>query len=376
MLEIGTATTAPRRPAPGPALLEPDAPTCDVLEGILEPERIATVEPDRRQEVFTNPAGLDQVIAAIAAAARAHKPDLSTKKGRDAIASLAFKVAKCKTKLDGIGKDLVDDLKALPKAIDANRKAMRDRLEALQEEVRRPLDQWEALQADQARELARIQDLLATHAHAPIDTIAEAMAALCALVIPAAWDRRGEILAARDQALGDLDTLLGARRQAEKDAAELARLRAEKEARDAEDRRKANEDRIRAEAAEKAKRDAAEAVARAEREKAEADERARLAEARARREQEDAEARAIDERRKADEREEQARIEERQRLEREQRAAADAASARERDKDHRRAVNVAAMEDLVTNAGLTPEQARAMVIAIAQKAVRNVSISY
>ncbi|PJI51709.1 hypothetical protein CTI14_54980, partial [Methylobacterium radiotolerans] len=52
------------------------------------------------------------------------------------IASLAFKVRKVKTALDGIGKDQVDRLKEIPKKIDAERKRMRETLDALADEVR------------------------------------------------------------------------------------------------------------------------------------------------------------------------------------------------------------------------------------------------
>ncbi|OCS62006.1 hypothetical protein BBZ50_02590 [Escherichia coli] len=48
-------------------------------------------------------------------------PDITTAKGRKEIASLAYKVAQTKTYLDGLGKDLVAELKEIPKLIDANR---------------------------------------------------------------------------------------------------------------------------------------------------------------------------------------------------------------------------------------------------------------
>src|SRR5690606_19218800 len=74
-------------------------------------------------------------------------PDVSTKKGRAEIASMAHKVARSKTHLDGIGKELVASLKQLPAKVDATRKAMREELDALRDEVRRPLDEWEAAES-------------------------------------------------------------------------------------------------------------------------------------------------------------------------------------------------------------------------------------
>ena len=68
-------------------------------------------------------------------------PDVTTKKGRDAIASIAHKVARSKTALDNIGKELVAELKDVPKKIDAERKRIADEAAAVKaEEERREAD--------------------------------------------------------------------------------------------------------------------------------------------------------------------------------------------------------------------------------------------
>ncbi|MGQ4865984.1 hypothetical protein ACOQOO_26480, partial [Enterobacter kobei] len=59
---------------------------------------------------------------------------------------MAHKVARSKTYIDNAGKDLVAELKALPKQIDESRRIVRERLDALKDEVRRPLTEWEAEQ--------------------------------------------------------------------------------------------------------------------------------------------------------------------------------------------------------------------------------------
>lgn len=96
--------------------------------------------------VLFAPGGLDPIIEAIEREARALVPDISTATGRKAVASNAAKVAKAKTYLDDIGKSYVAELKELPKKIDAARKTMRDRLDALKDEVRAPLTEYEAAQ--------------------------------------------------------------------------------------------------------------------------------------------------------------------------------------------------------------------------------------
>ena len=75
-------------------------------------------------QVYSAPQGLDPYLFKIKEELDAFVPDVSTKKGRDAIASIAYKVAKGKTALDNIGKELVADLKDGPKKIDADRPSM------------------------------------------------------------------------------------------------------------------------------------------------------------------------------------------------------------------------------------------------------------
>lgn len=73
--------------------------------------------------VFSAAQGLDPYLAQIRAEIDGFTPDISTRKGRDAIASIAYKVARSKTALDNVGKELVAELKDIPKKIDAERKS-------------------------------------------------------------------------------------------------------------------------------------------------------------------------------------------------------------------------------------------------------------
>ena len=107
---------------------------------------LVVIEKKNAMAVFTNNDQLDPLIELIEKEARSLVPDVTTKKGRDAIASMAHKVARSKTYIDNAGKDLVAELKALPKQIDESRRVVRERLDALKDEVRRPLTEWEAEQ--------------------------------------------------------------------------------------------------------------------------------------------------------------------------------------------------------------------------------------
>ncbi|PTA90970.1 hypothetical protein C9415_21630 [Kluyvera sp. Nf5] len=107
---------------------------------------LVVIEKQNAMAVFTTKEQLDPLIEKIEKEARSLVADVSTKKGRDAIASMAHKVARSKTYIDNAGKDLVTELKALPKQIDESRRIVRERLDALKDEVRRPLTEWEAEQ--------------------------------------------------------------------------------------------------------------------------------------------------------------------------------------------------------------------------------------
>ena len=233
----------------------------DNLPALALPEGTALVA------LFKTEDGLDPLIARIAAEVRAHVPDLTTAKGRDAIKSLAYKVARSKTTLDDAGKQLTDEQRKAIATVDAARRKMRDALDALRDEARKPLDDWEAAEATRIENLKNRIDRL-TNA-APTEETTEAFAELIARVEAVnpedgSW---GEFLMdavrAKDATLRRL-----------RDAAELHRLRAEAAAR-------AEADRI---AAEKA---AAEEAERLERE-AEAERQRQAEEEAAAREREQA----------------------------------------------------------------------------------------
>lgn len=320
-------------------------------------------------EVFSQANGLQPYLAKIREEIDAFVPDVSTKKGREQIASIAHKVARSKTALDNLGKELVAELKELPKKIDAERKAMRDTLDSWKDEVRKPLTEWEV--AEQARidahraTIAKLYQL----AQATSETASsEIVAALEHVKSIAIGDQCEEFLdeyaRTKDGAIAALEKALPVAVKREQDAAELERLRAEQAMREQAEREAA----IAREAEQKAMREAEER-AKAEREAA------------ARREQElrDQAEKAERERAEAVRAAETAAAEaiERQRIEAEQ--AASAASAdkakRERDVAHRSAIMKAAKEDLIST-GITEEQAVIIVKAIVAGKVRNTIINF
>lgn len=327
---------------------------------------LVVIEKKNAMAVFTNNDQLDPLIELIEKEARSLVPDVTTKKGRDAIASMAHKVARSKTYIDNAGKDLVAELKALPKQIDESRRVVRERLDALKDEVRRPLTEWEEEQARIAAEKAAEEERQCIEA--------EQKAALEALKKKIETDHEMALL------MNDAFD----REQAEKKAeAERQRI-----AREEEIKRQA-EEKAKREAAEKAQREIDAAAARereailakerAERERIEAQQRAereqREAAERAEREKQaavEAERRKAKEeadriRREAEQREQARLAEEKRKVEEESRRAADV--------EHRRGINTAAVQALI-NQGIPYEWAKACIIAVALGKVPATTIKY
>lgn len=114
---------------------------------------LVVIEPATALDLFTAPDKVQVLLSGIREKALAEQAlldtDLSKAKNRDAIKSLAYKVTQSKTYIDKAGKAVVDELKELPKKVDASRKQCRDELDALSEEIRQPVTVWE--DAEKAR---------------------------------------------------------------------------------------------------------------------------------------------------------------------------------------------------------------------------------
>jgi len=366
---------------------------------MTEATQLAELPPQESAlEVYSKPNGLEPWLDKIRAEVTGHVPDLTTKKGRDAIASLAFKVRKVKTALDGVGKEQVDRLKEIPKKIDAERKRMRDVLDALADEVRAPLDQWE--QAEEARQQRHQQGIEWFRLRADenrdldADELRTTIADVQARAVDESWEEfEPEAHRVKARALESLQQALAAREKHDAEQAELARLRAEAAAREQKDR----EERIAREAEEKARRDA-EAAAQAERDaSARREAEARAAADNARRDAELAEQRriaaekqaeldrlaALERERVASEQAERDRIqaaEDARQAEIKRQADAKAAeeaeaARREADKAHKGKVNRAALDAFVAG-GMPEDCARQAVTLIAKGLIPNIRITY
>lgn len=311
---------------------------------MAESNELIVIEKASVHDVFTKADKLDPIIAQIRAMVSSVVPDTTTAKGRAEIKSRAYQVTRTKTYLDGLGKDLVAEMKKLPAIVDASRKRVRDELDTLAEQVRKPLSDWEAEQERLAAEQRAREE--------------------------------AEIMAKRIEADWELALLMNEKFDRDKADAK------EREAREARER----EERMVQAAREAAKRAAAaevEAAQRREKEALEAAERAEQA-------RKDAEARAELERKLSAEREEKARkdaeakaeqarqsaiAEERRQQETDRQRAEQERQKREADMEHRAKINREVLADLMT-AGLTEDQAKAVICAVVKNKVRHTAITY
>lgn len=296
------------------------------------------------QALFRDPGQVDPLIARIEAEVRAHVPDTSTAKGREAIKSLAYKVARSKTALDEAGKALNEEARAQINQVDAARRAIRDRLDALKDEARKPLTDWEAAEAVRQARDAQILDQLTQHGMTGQEPSADIIAAgyrIRELALPDDFGGdRDAAEAARAASMQALRNMFEAAKTRETDAAELVRLRAEAVERAAADeaarieRERIEAERLAAERAEQARKDAEaraarEADERAAREKAEAERIERAKAEAAQKAAAEAEARHQCELAEAARREQEAAQRERDRMAAEKRAEEEAQRKRE-----------------------------------------------
>lgn len=118
---------------------------------VINLEDVDNVVIDNALTVYTTPQGLDPHLKQVKDLAEEFKKSrtIETAKGRKEITSFAYKIAKLKTRLDSIGKELSAKQKEIPKKIDAERARAKKFLEDLQADVKEPLVVWE--KKEQAR---------------------------------------------------------------------------------------------------------------------------------------------------------------------------------------------------------------------------------
>ncbi|HGA2741438.1 hypothetical protein [Enterobacter hormaechei] len=315
---------------------------------------VIEIKPEQAPVLYVA-GGLDAYLEQIRQAVN-EVPDLSTKKGRDRIASLAAQVSRSKTAIEKPGREYLKRLKEAVRPAEAEIKRFVDACDELRDATRRPLTEWEAEQERIKAEEA----MNALHAEA--------------LVMNESIDLQRAI-----QFEADHEMALLMNKDFDRDR--------EEQRRQAEQAQRERDERLKQEAAEQARRDA-EAKHKAELDAAarrEAEEKARADEAerkrkedadRAEREKQDA---IAEEKRKAQEEADrikrEAEAKEKSRLAEEQRKA-DEQAKREADVMHRKMVGTNIVNALTSNTSLTREQAIEVLTALKDDLIPCAKIHY
>lgn len=331
---------------------------------------------------------LEDLFAKVKAEVEAHVPDIETVEGRKHIKALAAKISSSKTAIDKPMRDYLREIKALPKVVEKNARESVERFDALRDATLKPLND---AQAHQDAIIARMDEIvrLCSQDGLQSDTVRFMRDEVNAVEVETTFwpELLKKAKASVDGADAATLATLSRLEKEEEQAAELERLRKEAE----ENARRERDRQIAEEAARKAqeeeRRRAEQRVLDEQRKaeesrlaqlKAEQDaklaERARIeAEEQAKRDAELAEQQAKERERIAAENakkqaeERQALALQRQKEEEEKRAA---------DKAHRVAINRAALADLIAQASLTEEQAKAVITAVAKGLVANMKVIY
>lgn len=314
---------------------------------------VIEIKPEQAPALYiTN--GLDAYLEHIKASVN-EAPDLSTKKGRDRVASLAAQVSRSKTAVEKPGREYLKRLKEAVKPAEQEIKRFVDACDALRDETRRPLTEWEAEQ-----ERIKAEDI-AAHRAAELARQVEADHEI-ALLLNEKIDR--ELAETKAEAERQR---IAHEEELKRQAAEQARIEAEQKAK-AEIEAAARREAEAKAAKERAELEAKQAAEQAERQRVEALQRAEMEkqqaiEAEQRRAKEEA-----DRIRLEAEQKEVARLAEEKRI-------ADEAAKRAADVEHRRTVNNKAVADLVA-AGVPEDCAIACIKAIAKGEVSAIRITY
>lgn len=349
---------------------------------------------------FAKRGGTDELFDRIAREVRSHVPDVTTKKGRDAIGSLAMKISKSKTIIEKYGKEVVAEQKAQIKLIDDDRISVVKKFDELRNEILAPRDAWEQAEKDRVAKhesnLLNIKSLVNGLLGACSDHIQSLIHRLNEMNIDSSYEEfENQAKIAKFETLELLKKGLADREKYEAEQAELERLRLA----EIERQQKERDDAIAREAAEKARIEA-EQKAQAEREKAEQDRKAAIEknerekleaeqrEARLKLEKEQAELREQQLKQQAIEREKQAEIDrqkaveaERLRIEQEAQAKVEverkAEEARIANREHMRSIHKEVTKALIgLNTGLSDVQIKDLITAIAKNQIPHISIKY
>ncbi|QDH17445.1 hypothetical protein [Swingsia samuiensis] len=115
-------------------------------------DRLMVITKDLQPSFFEKNGEAERVVNEIKTFVLSIQTDATTDKGRKEIKSLAHKISRSKTFLDDLGKKQKEDILKRSKIIDSGRKYVRDSLDVLRDDIRRPVDEYEAREANRVEQ--------------------------------------------------------------------------------------------------------------------------------------------------------------------------------------------------------------------------------
>ncbi|EKT4486729.1 hypothetical protein JGK44_001129 [Shewanella algae] len=109
-------------------------------------------------KLYSVAGALDAYFEHIRTEATSEVPDLTTKKGRDRIASLSAQVSRSKTAIEKPGRAYLKHLKESVKPVETNLRSFVNGCDQLRDDVRKPLTDWEEEQKARAQRLQAMVD--------------------------------------------------------------------------------------------------------------------------------------------------------------------------------------------------------------------------
>ncbi|MDS0977487.1 hypothetical protein OSC12_14600 [Citrobacter portucalensis] len=315
---------------------------------------VIEIKPEQAPVLYVA-GGLDAYLEQIRRAVN-EVPDLSTKKGRDRVASLAASVSRSKTAIEKPGREYLKRLKEAVRPAEAEIKRFVDACDELRDATRRPLTEWEAeqerIKAEEAAKIKAEEDRKKFESDHEI-----------ALLMNDAFDRElaeKKAEAERQRIAHEEELKRQAAEQAKREAEEkaAAELAAAKRREEDAIAARAQAELLAKQAKERAEQEAKDAAA-----KAEADKQAAIA-AEQRKAQEEA-----DRIKREAEAKEAARLAEEKRI-------SDEKAKREADVKHRKAIGEDIVKSLTENSSITRDQAIEVLIALMNGLVPHTNINY
>jgi len=230
-------------------------------------------------DLYQTDNGIEDILSQLENQARSMVFDLTTDTGKKECISYAYNIAKSKTALVKAGKSQTEDARAFIKTVNSQTKEVEERLDALRDEVRRPITELENKEKERKaildKALSDMSDFVpAIGIQLTLEEIEQRLNGLNKIHEQTDWQEY------KMKAQADFERHTAALNSLKTAANAIAELKAKKEAEEKAERERQEKERIAAAekaAKEKAEREAAEKIAKAEAEKKKAEEEAKAA---------------------------------------------------------------------------------------------------